>query len=584
MAFNRVDKGSNLDIFEHSVNADVKKSLFPLSYLHTMTASIGRIIPHYLQETVPGDKLTLSNDIFIRALPMTVSPLSRMKCYTRYFYLRFNNMWHLWDPFVTRGRSGNYETSVPKINPKKALQNGSTGVCGPGSLWNYLGFPILSDEQVLAMPDTSFPVAFPFYAYLRCCRDFYMDSNLRENIENKSLFPDNDYDFVLKGDFVDSIKTDETPEDEDGVSLLDLIYADFERDYFVSAMYNPQRGVAPSLAVEVTTSENIPVTVNLDDNLGVSFSPITTTSVASNSLPNASGNKFYVEQYDYGNGPKTTAGYTATVTGGVTGTGDASLSGTSFSTNIRADKLRELFALQVWQERNNRSSGDYNDMVKAHFGINPRIENGRPYYIGGTVQDVVFSEILSTAQTVNNGVTTPVGEAVGKGLSSANGYVGEFMAPDYGLVIGLMHIVPDVHYSDGYPREWTRDTYADYYFPEFNDLGPQGILNKELFVSDDVDVNDDLFGYQERFAEMKHRMNRVSGLIADKTNNSFSSYTWNRFFNDTPTLSKSFVNMKDNVRSNMFVSPDEPNFIVQVANICRAVRPLPYRSIPGGLV
>ena len=47
--------------------------------------------------------------------------------------------------------------------------------------------------------------------------------------------------------------------------------------------------------------------------------------------------------------------------------------------------------------------------------------------------------------------------------------------------------------------------YFDYYLPTLAHLGEQAILNK--------DIDEKVFGYQERFSEYRYNPNRVSGKL-----------------------------------------------------------------------
>ncbi len=608
----RVDSGSNGGIFSHNTKASVPRSLFDLSYLHTFTADIGALIPFYLQEVVPGDELTLSNDILARAMPMVVPPMARMKIITNYVLLYNNEMWHQWNPFVTKGRRGNYDAEVPRIDPRKFADQ-----CGAGSVWNSMGFPILSKDDVNKLDTSLFPSAFPFYAYQRYYRDYECNKNLNQN--NKGLFPDNDYDWVLKSGLVSDVNV--TGDDGDSVPLWKMHYADFRDDYFTTGLPWPVRGDVETLDIKFTGGDDQTLFVdNLPENLPISLGDKTIAEIAASGVNIQATSAGLDTQTPYLGGSMAAGGSTGSINVNMRAvnainrstsgspTYDApvyarlkayndnatdkmsvklSLAGMDVKSSITCDELRRLFAVQIWQERNARTDGDYNSMIKAHYGVDPHINDGTPIYIGGTVQDVVFTEVLSSAQTETGSSSdarlTPVGAMKGHGITSASGYVGKVHAKDFGLVLGVMKIVPDVTYSQGIPREWSRTTYDEYYWPEFNELGPQAILNKELFVTGNADKDNDIYAYQERFAEMRHRRNMVSGLLAKKDDEYFSSWTWARFFSETPTLSNSFVNMEGNVRKNMFAVPSEPPFVVQVANRCRAVRRLPYKSIPAGL-
>ena len=50
---------------------------------------------------------------------------------------------------------------------------------------------------------------------------------------------------------------------------------------------------------------------------------------------------------------------------------------------------------------------------------------------------------------------------------------------------------------------WSRRTRYDFYFPAFANLGEQAVLSKEIYCTGDA-ADDDVFGYQERWAEYRY--------------------------------------------------------------------------------
>lgn len=245
-------------------------------------------------------------------------------------------------------------------------------------------------------------------------------------------------------------------------------------------------------------------------------------------------------------------------------------------------QLRTLAAQQQWNERNAYLSGNswYNDYIKVHFGVDPHDDDSTPVYIGGTVQDLVVSEVLQTSADSD----TPLGTQASRGVSAASGYTGDYYCDDYGYIMTTIEIVPDVMYGQGLPRYLRGGTTReDEYTPEFNGLGPEPILNQELYLSGSAFTNKDLFGYRERYGWLKSRENSVGGFLSlpPKVEPWYSSYTMSRFFDKTPALNSDFVTMSPNtVRRDMFSAPTEPQFLVQIANKVRAVMPLPYDPEP----
>lgn len=126
----------------------------------------------------------------------------------------------------------------------------------------------------------------------------------------------------------------------------------------------------------------------------------------------------------------------------------------------------------------------------------------------------------------------------------------------------------------------------DMYFPIFNNLEPQAIKNKELYVTGDASVDDDIYAYEDRYAEYKSRPNTVTGFMA--LSHSVAEYDASRImarrFSTTPELNNAFVMMiPENIDMSVFSVADEPPFDYQIGIQCRRVFPGPYTAVPGSM-
>ena len=122
------------------------------------------------------------------------------------------------------------------------------------------------------------------------------------------------------------------------------------------------------------------------------------------------------------------------------------------------------------------------------------------YYLGST------ANIITDA-------TTPQGNLAGHGITVSDAYCGKYHAQEFGLVIGIMSIMPRSAYSQGIDKQWLRKTKYDFYFPEFANLSEQAILNAEICATGTASHNQDIFGYQGRYDEMRTKNSQiVSGM------------------------------------------------------------------------
>ena len=246
------------------------------------------------------------------------------------------------------------------------------------------------------------------------------------------------------------------------------------------------------------------------------------------------------------------------------------LAGMTLQSTVTLNQLRELSCSQSELERMARTDGSYAEFGLTFFGRKSKNAiDFRPVYIGGTYQQVVFSEVLQTSSST---ASSALGAYAGHGICGADGNLGHCECDDYGYVMLVASIMPDVYYSQGLDRMWSKSLQSDMYLPKRSKLGMREILNKELYFSGTPATDDDLFAYQSPFDEFRYIPNHIHGNIADSSNLSFFPYTQSRKFTTLPTYSQSFA-IANNIRKDFLAAPLEDAYSAQFAVNVRAVRP-----------
>nr|QJB20376.1 MAG: major capsid protein [Microvirus sp.] len=340
---------------------------------------------------------------------------------------------------------------------------------------------------------------------------------------------------------------DEIPETEEKVK-----FRNWEKDYFTSSLPWQQRGPAPALPISGSTA------AVWDDS---AFQP--SAGNLNVQVGSAAGNPNLYAQTEIG------AYNLKRILNG----NEVDLSS---ATTFNVADLRLAFQLQKWAERNARAGVRYVEFLGAHFGVNPRDDRlQRPEYIGGTKCPVVISEVLQTSSTDTE---SPQGNLAGHGIAADRRFAASYRATEFGLVMGIMSIMPRSMYQQGVDRQWLRRTRYDFYFPEFANLSEQGITHAEIFAKNaDATKNQELFGFIGRYDEMRIKRSLVCGLMRDTLD---YWHLGRQFSNpDTIALNSEFVSCNPDKR--IFAAPTEPGFIVSFGNLIRAVRPLPVMSNPG---
>lgn len=404
-------------------------------------------------------------------------------------------------------------------------------------------------------------------------------------------------------------------------------YHDYPDDYFVSALPWAQRGdtsVANGTALNMTDGITATSTFTNDatfDNLLSALPDTTTTSGTDYAGFNAVGVTWdtVTGSFHFGIGGVTagtstgSAGWVGDVVRPNNWSGNAGASGpanTAFNTWLKTnllksqvstdvtstsenfltlEKLRELAVNQTIQEKMARTDGSYGEFGLTFYGEKSKSAfDYRPTFIGGNTQSVIFTEVLQTSSSTSD---SPLGTYAGHGVSSDNdGFIGRIHCDDYGFIMLLACIMPDVYYTQGLDRMWTRSLQSDWYLPERAQLGMRPILNRELYVqpstvvdTDDVEVNTKLWAYQDIFDEYRYRANHVGGQMAKTDSESFSPFTQFRAFTELPNYGKEFARAND-VRTDYLAAPSESPYIATFDVNIRCVQPLPYRARPASIV
>jgi hypothetical protein len=129
---------------------------------------------------------------------------------------------------------------------------------------------------------------------------------------------------------------------------------------------------------------------------------------------------------------------------------------------------------------------------------------------------------------------------------------------------------------------WSRSTRYDFYFPAFAHLGEQSVLNKEIYATGTATDNN-VFGYQERWAEYRYNPSRISGLFRSTSAGTLDAWHLAQKFTTLPTLGNTFIEERPPVDRTLAVgaAANGKQFIFDSFFNVRKARPMPLYSVPG---
>lgn len=329
-------------------------------------------------------------------------------------------------------------------------------------------------------------------------------------------------------------------------NVYELRYANWERDFLTTAVQSPQQGISPLVGITTYTE-----TVNdvLDDGTAV------TRELSKLALVDEDGKK-YALSWESDGESLTGVEYTE-LDNGVKMRQPRSLVDVAMS-GISISDLRNVNAYQKFLELNMRKGYSYRDIVEGRFDVKIRYDELlMPEFFGGFTREIDMHAISqSVDQNLAKGAETYAGA-----LGSQSGIAGvrgdsnqtiECFCDEESIVMGVLIVTPTPVYTQLLPKHFTYRGLLDHYQPEFNHIGFQPILYKEVCpiqsYNQDPESLVETFGYNRPWYEYVQKYDSAHGLF--RTN--LSNFLMHRVFNDKPQLSKSFLVIDPNQVTDVF--------------------------------
>ena len=519
--------------FSRVPKINIPRSTFDCSHGYKTTFDAGLLVPIYVDEALPGDTFNLRLNAFARLATPIHPIMDNMYLDTFFFAVPVRLLWDNWEKF--NGAQEDPGDSTDYTVPTLTTPNSGAGGVAVGSLGDYFGWPVGAG----AAGASGYAVnALHTRAYNLIYNQWFRDENLQDSVH---------------------VDTDDGP---DTYAQYSLKRRGKRHDYFTSALPWPQKAdsavslpLGTSAPIDYVPSGGVAAQMRKasDDSLATSVAALGTD--ASGNIE-GSGNDLFLDP------------------------NDTLVADLSSATAATINALREAEQLQVMYERDARGGTRYTELLRSHFGVvSPDQRLQRAEYLGGGSTPVNIHPVPQTSETN----TTNQGNLAAFGTVSTNG--GKFNHHGFNksfvehcVLIGLASVRADLTYQQGLNRMWSRQTRFDFYWPGLAHLGEQEILNKEIYMQGTT-ADDDVFGYQERYAEYRYKPSLITGQFRSAAATSLDNWHLSQEFGSLPTLGDSFIQDNPPV-DRVIATATEPHFIYDsyIRLIC--ARPMPVYGVP----
>lgn len=517
------------------------RSGFDMSEKKMFTAKVGELLPVMWQYGIPGDVFEISEDWFTRTRPVNTSAYTRIREYYDFYAVplrllnrnlptAFAQMSDYAVSAINKSQNSYLMEDVPNVSQdilEKTFTTylKSTDLDDAGfpiratsqKLLNYLNYGAIDSnvsESSMTSWFTTNPTAFksrkteqflsvlPLCSYQKIYFDFYSNSQWERHLA-----------YSYNTDYMLQVQAFDTNLDKE---MIKLRYANYNKDYFMGVLPNSQYGDVAMIQYNDDTKYPVYQT---SESFPHSYNSIQLYSQANDTIP---------PQGDLLD-PKLNFHNNETVANKVAKNAFIYAMNPSLQSNISFLAVRAAEYLQRWKEVVQFSSKDYNDQMKAQFGVRGDDSMGNhAHYIGGFDGNIDISEVVNTNLDTEGSQANIAGKGVGSGRSRKIRYT---VGAEHCIIMCIYHAVPLVDYNiDGADPQLQRIAISDFPQPAFDSLGMESVPITALTASA-ISLNEDnlldyFVGYSLRYPDFKTRIDRISGAFQTTLKNWVAPINW----------------------------------------------------------
>lgn len=478
-----------------------KQSNHDLSRKVRTTMAPGVLYPMLVMPVISGDKVKISMESLIKTYPALSPIMGSFKLQADFYFsplslynqrLHHNSDLSIVAPSGTRQLP---DEPFPVIYLPNVLNSTyENWSVSPDSLLAYLGFPSGYRDcsaNLATQTEASRPYnAIPLLMYYDIVRNYY--ANRQElNVPVINQLP----------------WSGAKPYSEVALSYLDRLYTSGLTGNIGSSVIASGGGTIKSLLVNTANSRlgGLALRSYLPDFKNVILSNSLASAVGNAASISTTGNSFTVDQFNL------------------------------------ASKLYKVYTLS--QLAGNR----FSEWLRAQYAVKPDIRVDMPTFIGSTSTDVVFEDVVATADTgVSGGVGGVLGSLAGRGRGYADGKSHYFVADQPGYIMCMVSLIPRVDYFQSIERYLLDVQLSDLFVNNLNGLGLQDVLMADINAVSSVtstwssSTNPFTVSYGKQPAWI-HLMTAVNRLFGDFTESSLRGWTLSRVFDANGATPSSYI-------------------------------------------
>lgn len=527
--------------FSQVPHAEIRRSSFRRPFSLLTTINEGDLVPIYLDEVLPGDTFKVTQNALIRMSTPLYPVMDNCDMDTYFFFVPARLLWDHFQNLMGQNDSTFWAENVEYTTPVTTAPAGGWNV---GTIADYFGIP----TGVAGLKVNS----LPFRAYAKIWNEWFRDENLQQPVTMSKA------DSTTTGS-----NTGENLSDAEAGGLPLKVAK--HKDYFTSCLPSPQKGESITLPMQ----GNAKIMLYNESELKTPYdqegkyttntwSAVRTYTGKSSGEHEPTGTNIWNKQYP----------------GGWAG---ADLSTVTAAT---INDLRQAIAVQHILERDARTGTRYKEYLKGAWGVtSPDARLDRSEYIGGYRMPININQVVQTSSTNE---TSPQGNTGAYSMTTSSRHVCTYSATEHGFVIGLACVRVQHSYQQGLRRLFTRSTRFSYYDPMLANLGEQAVLNREIYAQG-TDVDNEVFGYQEAWADYKYRTNEVTGEMRSTYAQTLDAWHYADKYTSLPTLSSKWIQEgTENIDRTLAVqSSNSHQFICNFYFDNTWTRAMPVFNVPG---